>query len=89
MTQESGEAFLAFGPPPPGVSPSLNLSIRGDLAEAASNLFAMLRALDEFVIQGPKTVIPLHRKVLTHSDFRAGEHDTGFVERYFSTNPRI
>ena len=49
----------------------------------------MLRALDEFVILGPKTVIPLHRKVLTHSDFRAGEHDTGFVERYFSTNPRI
>jgi L-threonylcarbamoyladenylate synthase len=44
---ESGEAFLAFGPPPPGVLPSLNLSIRGDLIEAASNLFAMLRALDE------------------------------------------
>jgi L-threonylcarbamoyladenylate synthase len=44
---ESGEAFLAFGAPPSGVSPSLNLSIRGDLAEAASNLFAMLRALDE------------------------------------------
>ncbi len=43
---ESGEAFLAFGPPPSGVSPSLNLSIRGDLIEAASNLFAMLRALD-------------------------------------------
>jgi L-threonylcarbamoyladenylate synthase len=43
---ESGEAFLAFGPPPAGVSPSLNLSIRGDLAEAASNLFAMLRMLD-------------------------------------------
>jgi L-threonylcarbamoyladenylate synthase len=42
----SNEAFLAFGAPPPGVSPSLNLSIRGDLAEAASNLFAMLRALD-------------------------------------------
>lgn len=41
-----GEAFLAFGAPPSGVSPSLNLSIRGDLAEAASNLFAMLRALD-------------------------------------------
>ena len=42
-----GEAFLAFGAPPPGVSPSLILSIRGDLAEAASNLFAMLRALDQ------------------------------------------
>jgi L-threonylcarbamoyladenylate synthase len=44
---ESGEAFLAFGAPPPGVLPSLNLSIGGDLAEAASNLFAMLRTLDE------------------------------------------
>ena len=44
---ESGEAFLAFGSPPPGVLPSLNLSIRGDLIEAESNLFAMLRALDE------------------------------------------
>jgi L-threonylcarbamoyladenylate synthase len=44
---ESGEAYLAFGSPPPGVLPSLNLSIRGDLIEAASNLFAMLRTLDE------------------------------------------
>jgi acetyl-CoA carboxylase biotin carboxylase subunit len=58
-------------------------------ADRRAAIATMLRALDEFVIQGPKTVIPLHRKVLTHSDFRAGEHDTGFVERYFSTNPRI
>ena len=42
-----GEAYLAFGAPPTSVSPTLNLSIRGDLEEAASNLFAMLRALDE------------------------------------------
>lgn len=42
-----GEAYLGFGAPRGGVSPTLNLSIRGDLAEAASNLFAMLRALDE------------------------------------------
>jgi L-threonylcarbamoyladenylate synthase len=41
-----GEAFLAFGPPPAGVVATLNLSARGDLAEAASNLFAMLRTLD-------------------------------------------
>ena len=42
-----GEAYLGFGAPPIGLSPSLNLSIRGDLEEAAANLFAMLRALDE------------------------------------------
>jgi L-threonylcarbamoyladenylate synthase len=44
--QRAGEAYLAFGTPPKGVSPSLNLSIRGDLEEAAANLFAMLRTLD-------------------------------------------
>ncbi len=44
----------------------------------------MLRALGEFVIEGPKTTIPIHRAVLQHSDFLAGTHDTGFLERYFS-----
>ncbi|MEX1024334.1 MAG: acetyl-CoA carboxylase biotin carboxylase subunit [Planctomycetota bacterium] len=48
----------------------------------------MLRALDEFVIEGVKTTIPLHRRILTHSDFLAGRHDTGFVERYFPSRPR-
>jgi len=47
-------------------------------------IMTMLRALDEFVIVGPKTTIPIHRRILKHSDFRAGEHDTGFVERYHS-----
>jgi L-threonylcarbamoyladenylate synthase len=47
LDQRPGEAFLAFGPPPKGVSPSLNLSVRGDLEEAAANLFAMLRTLDQ------------------------------------------
>ena len=42
-----GEALLAFGPEaPPGFAEILFLSQRGDLAEAAANLFAMLRRLD-------------------------------------------
>jgi L-threonylcarbamoyladenylate synthase len=41
------EALLAFGPQPlHGAATTLNLSERGDLEEAAANLFAMLRALD-------------------------------------------
>ncbi|HEX4532842.1 MAG TPA: L-threonylcarbamoyladenylate synthase [Rhizomicrobium sp.] len=45
-TPESGEVFLGFGvAQADGVS--LNLSARGDLHEAAANLFAMLRALDK------------------------------------------
>lgn len=40
---ESGEGYLGFGP---GVREGLNLSPEADLAEAATKLFAMLRALD-------------------------------------------
>ena len=47
----------------------------------------MMRALDEFVIDGPRTTAPFLRNILSHSDFRQGEHDTGFVERYFSSRP--
>ena len=42
-----GEALLAFGPiEPDGAVAMRNLSRSGDLAEAAANLFAMLRELD-------------------------------------------
>jgi L-threonylcarbamoyladenylate synthase len=42
-----GEAVLAFGPSAPrGFAETLWLSRRGDLAEAAANLFALLRRLD-------------------------------------------
>ncbi len=40
------EALLAFGAPLGGARTTLNLSPRGDLREAAANLFAMLRTLD-------------------------------------------
>ena len=47
---EAGEALLAFGSHAvPGVDAAtiaMNLSPRGDLAEAAANLFGYLRALD-------------------------------------------
>ena len=46
----AGEALLAFGPVLPlgaaGATQALNLSARGDLIEAAANLFSHLRALD-------------------------------------------
>jgi L-threonylcarbamoyladenylate synthase len=46
----AGEALLAFGPALPdeadAAAAMLNLSPRGDLVEAATNLFAHLRALD-------------------------------------------
>ena len=48
-----GEALLAFGPDaPPGFAEVLWLSRSGDLAEAAANLFAMLRRLDRPAFTG-------------------------------------
>jgi L-threonylcarbamoyladenylate synthase len=41
----AGERLLGFGPRAPADAP--NLSARGDLEEAAANLFAMLSALDD------------------------------------------
>ncbi len=58
-----GEAWLGFGPEPNGALPALafNLSPAGDLTEAAANLFAAMRQLDD---QSPATIavapIPLH-----------------------------
>jgi acetyl-CoA carboxylase biotin carboxylase subunit len=39
------------------------------------------RSLDEFVIEGVKTTIPFHRKLIDHDDFKNGNFDTGFLER--------
>ena len=48
-----GEALLAFGPAiPPGFAEVAWLSRSGDLAEAAANLFAMLRQLDRPMFSG-------------------------------------
>ncbi len=44
----------------------------------------MMRALDEFVIEGPKTTIPLLREVLEQGEFQKSEHDTKFIERFLS-----
>jgi acetyl-CoA carboxylase biotin carboxylase subunit len=40
------------------------------------------RALDLFVIEGIKTTIPLHRKILDEEDFHRGRLSTRFMERF-------
>jgi acetyl-CoA carboxylase biotin carboxylase subunit len=40
----------------------------------------MLRALEEFVIEGVKTTIPFHLRALNNNEFRAGRISTNFVE---------
>jgi acetyl-CoA carboxylase biotin carboxylase subunit len=42
------------------------------------------RALDEFVIEGIKTTIPLHRRILEDPDFQKGYFSTSFLERFLT-----
>ena len=60
------------------------LIVRGkDRNEAISR---MSRALEMFIVEGVYTTIPLHRKILADEDFRAGNFDTGFIERFMTKN---
>jgi acetyl-CoA carboxylase biotin carboxylase subunit len=60
------------------------LVVRGrDRGEAVSR---MARALEMFIVEGIFTTIPLHRRILADADFRAGNFDTGFIERFLAKN---
>jgi acetyl-CoA carboxylase biotin carboxylase subunit len=58
------------------------LVVRGkDRSEAISR---MSRALGMFIVEGIYTTIPLHRRILADPEFRAGNFDTGFIERFLA-----
>src|SRR5271165_5372650 len=60
------------------------LIVKGrDRGEALSR---MRRALEMFVIEGIKTSIPMHLRILADADFVAGKFDTHFIERYLNSN---
>ena len=44
-------------------------------------IMRMQRALEMFIVEGIHTTIPLHRRILSDPEFRAGNIDTKYVER--------
>ena len=40
----------------------------------------MQRALDEYIIEGVKTTIPFHQKLMRHPRFQSGDFTTKFME---------
>jgi acetyl-CoA carboxylase biotin carboxylase subunit len=48
----------------------------------------MKRALDVMVVEGIKTTIPLHQKIMDDPKFRKGEIDTNFMEYFLTKNGR-
>jgi acetyl-CoA carboxylase, biotin carboxylase subunit len=52
-----------------------------DRAEAIAK---MERALSQFIVQGIDTSIPLHQEIFQDENFRNGQFDTGFMERFLA-----
>lgn len=42
----------------------------------------MERALDEFIVEGVKTTVPFHQKLMKNEDFRAGNFTTNFLNTW-------
>jgi acetyl-CoA carboxylase biotin carboxylase subunit len=47
-------------------------------------LMRLRRALEEFVIEGVHTTIPLHQKLIAESDFINGDYDIHWLEHYMA-----
>ncbi|QYR20003.1 acetyl-CoA carboxylase biotin carboxylase subunit [Paenibacillus sp. sptzw28] len=61
------------------------LIVWGETREAA--IARMKRALSEFAIDGIRTTIPFHLKLLSHPKFIKGDFDIKFLEEYDVNNP--
>ncbi len=72
-------AFSGWCVPPNYDSLIAKLVVHG--ANRQEAIARMRRALAEFIIEGIKTTIPFHKKVLANEAFLQGKIDTGFVER--------
>jgi len=75
-------AYTQYVIPPYYDSMIAKLIVHADTRQEA--IMRMNRALDEFIIEGVKTTIPMHKKILADTDFQQGDISTKFMERYYS-----
>jgi acetyl-CoA carboxylase biotin carboxylase subunit len=58
------------------------LCVWAENREAAINRLA--RVLDEYTVEGISTTIPFFRAIVRDEEFRRGDFDTGFIDRFLS-----
>ena len=73
-------AYPGYRIPPYYDSMVAKLIVHGDTREEA--IARMKRALAEFSIEGVKTTIPFHQRVLNHEKFIDADFNTKFLETY-------
>jgi acetyl-CoA carboxylase biotin carboxylase subunit len=45
------------------------------------------RALEEFVVEGMKTTVPLHQRIVRDPEFLAGDYTIKWLEAWLERNP--
>jgi acetyl-CoA carboxylase biotin carboxylase subunit len=70
--------YAGYKVPPNYDSLIAKLIVYGSSRESAIN--KMAGALEEFTVEGIKTTIPFHQKVMKNSLYKAGTFDTSFIE---------
>jgi acetyl-CoA carboxylase biotin carboxylase subunit len=73
-------AYTQYVIPPHYDSMIAKLIVHAETRDDA--IMRMRRALNEFIIEGVKTTIPMHIKILDDAQFQSGDISTKFMERY-------
>jgi acetyl-CoA carboxylase biotin carboxylase subunit len=71
--------YAGYRVPPFYDSLLAKLIVHAENRPAAIN--RLRRALSEFIVEGPKTNVAFHRRLIEHADFQAGRLDTRLLER--------
>lgn len=74
--------YAGYRIPPYYDSMIAKLIVKGRTRQEA--IRKMRCTLDEFIVQGVPTTIPIHQQIFEHPDFIAGKYDTSFLEHFFS-----
>jgi len=74
--------YTSYKVPPYYDSLIAKLIVYGKNREEA--IARLIRALDEFVVEGIKTTIPFHKRVIRTPEFRSGNFDTHFIENIYN-----
>jgi acetyl-CoA carboxylase, biotin carboxylase subunit len=51
-------------------------------------MMRMKRALDEMVVGGVETILPLHRRLVTNTDVLKGDYDIHWLENFLKDAPK-
>jgi acetyl-CoA carboxylase, biotin carboxylase subunit len=73
-------AYAGYTIPPFYDSMIAKLIVRAQTREEC--ILKMERALDEFIIEGVKTTVPFHQKLMKNEDFRNGNFTTAFLTKW-------